>query len=174
MKFFPIFGPFYVLLIVLIFSCGWLLKRTKPPKYEMRLVICNKSEMIINSLFCWSVVFMNSSHSSVVRSLLNSLEKKKCEAAMMIKQGVKYRLIFCCHFRIGTNDGSLQMIAKVVSKQLLTAIITPRIQKIRENAWGESSGTIFLSVIHLCCMTILTRAEALSCNKFFFSRWTEL
>ena len=97
---------------------------------------------------------------------------------MMIKQGVKYRLIFCCHFRIGTNDGSLQ-IAKVVSKQLLTAIITPRIQKIRENAWG-SSGTIFLSVIHLCCMTILTRAEALSCNKFFFfhvelnyKRWEE-
>ena len=44
----------------------------------MRLVICNKSEMIINSLFCWSVVFMNC-HSSVVRSLLNSLEKRSAK-----------------------------------------------------------------------------------------------
>ena len=34
-------------------------------------------------------------------------EARRREKKMVIKQGVKYRLVFC-HFKIGTNDGSLK------------------------------------------------------------------
>ena len=54
-------------------------------------------KVITNSLLCMNC------HSSVRSSLRLVAGEKK----MVIKQGVKYRLVFC-HFKIGTNDGSLK------------------------------------------------------------------